>query len=186
MIARLDQETVNRLAQSFPNDGWTKLHTIVFGGSHGNRCDWNYTKDLEGIGGVYAILLPTKWFHPSRTLPLHAPHRHKGEKIQFEFVLQDFAGDGYGVAYVGKTINLRQRWRGHLMPGERKDGGQVKFGLLDCGVHSTKEEALRDLRINARIVYTKLSGPDQCANRDLLEMALCARLAPPFNIKSER
>jgi hypothetical protein len=72
-----------------------------------------------------------------------------------------------------------------LSHGERKDGGQVKYGLKDCGVEPDIEMALRRLREQAKIVYLVLSGPDECANRDILELSLCARFGPPFNIKSE-
>jgi hypothetical protein len=94
--------------------------------------------------------------------------------------------DGYGVVYVGRTTALLERWRGHLSRGERKDGGQVKFGLVDCGLYNDTDTALRALRTHARILYVVLPGPANCANRDVLEMSLCARFAPPFNIKSER
>ncbi len=188
MPATLDLPTVRRLTDSFPGGGWKIIHARTFFSERNGKTvsDWSSTKHLHYIGGVYAILLPTAWFTPPRTIHLHAPHRHKGVGIPFEFTLTDCTGDGYGVVYVGKTGNLHWRWRGHLGHGQRKDGGQVKFGLVDCQVAPDLEFALEQLRENARIIYTVLDGPDQCANRDVLEMSLCARFAPPFNIKSER
>jgi predicted GIY-YIG superfamily endonuclease len=103
----------------------------------------------------------------------------------YQFAVPVFR-EGFGVVYVGRTTDLRRRWREHLTRGQRKDGGQVKYGLVDCGVRRDTDAALKALRKNARIVYTVLPGPENCANRDVLEMALCARFAPPFNIKSER
>jgi hypothetical protein len=50
--------------------------------------------------------------------------------------------NGYGVVYVGRTADLRQRWRGHLTKGKRKDGGQVKHGITDCGLEPDEESAL--------------------------------------------
>lgn len=88
--------------------------------------------------------------------------------------------------YIGRTSNLSQRWRGHFTPGKRKDGGQVKYGLIDSEVEPDIHSALRALRENARIVYPVLPGPENCANRDVLEVSLIARFGPPFNIKSER
>jgi hypothetical protein len=120
------------------------------------------------------------------TISLHAPHSRAGVPIQFEFSLSKLTDDGYAVLYVGRSSNLSQRWRGHLTPGEPKDGGQVKYGLLNCGAFTTADAALRFLRQEGRIVYTVLDGPDHCANRDILEGSLCAQYAPPFNIKSER
>jgi hypothetical protein len=140
-------------------------------------------KHLKDIGGVYATLLPTSWFFPSRGLHLHGP---KKCIIPFEFTVRK-PMKGYGVVYVGRTANLRQRFQGHLTKGERKDGGQVKHGLMDCGLYPDDEDgALRALREHGRIIYVELSGPEYCANRDILEMSLCARFGPPFNIKSER
>jgi hypothetical protein len=182
MPATLALSRVKRLADSFPNDGWQMISTRDFVSPHG-QLDWRSTRHLKCVGGVYAILLPTAWFSVPRILHLHGP---KGTSIPFEFMVPDFTGDGYGVAYVGRTTNLCQRWSGHLCNGERKDGGQVKFGLVDCGLHADETTALQILREHARIVYTVLDGPEQCANRDLLELSLCARFAPAFNIKSER
>jgi hypothetical protein len=189
MTARLDLELVRTLAAAFPDGGaWREIETRTFVRDRGDAIfsDWRSTATLEGIGGVYAVLLPVAWFDEPLTLPLHGSHHHRGQRIQFQFSLPTLR-DGYGVVYVGRTGNLRQRWRGHLSKGDRKDGGQVKFGLLDCALHTDPLTALRALRQNGRIIYTTLlSGPENCANRDVLEMALCARFGPPFNIKAER
>src|SRR5260221_2717460 len=189
MTAVLNFPFVRSLVESFPRENWGTIQSNIFIADDSNgrfRSDWSSTKDLEGVGGVYTILLPTIWFSPRRTLYLHAPHNYEGNGIPFEFDLSDCTGDGYGIVYVGRTTNLRQRWRGHLSKGERKDGGQVKYGMVDCGFSPDCDLALRDLRQHARIIYTALSGSENCVNRDILEISLCARFAPPFNIKSER
>lgn len=188
MHARLHLEMVHRVADSFPGGDWRKITTGIFVADRGEQIhsNWQAGADMDGMGGVYAILLPAAWFSPPKTIPLHAPHRHKGKPIPFEFTVLPVTDDGYGVVYVGRTSNLLQRWKGHLSRGERKDGGQVKFGLVDCSLYADPNAALRALRANARILYVVLPGPANCANRDILEMSLCARLAPPFNIKSER
>jgi hypothetical protein len=188
MTARLDLELTQRLAASFPTGAdWQTIQARAFVQDRGDKMfsDWSSTASLEGVGGVYAVLLPVKWFDLPLTLPLHGSHRHRGNRILFQFTLPVLA-DGYGVVYVGRTGNLRQRWRGHLSKGDRNDGGQVKFGMLDCALHTDALTALRELREHGRIIYTTLTGPGNCANRDVLEMALCARFGPPFNIKSER
>lgn len=190
MPARLDLKLVRQLAGCFPDNAqvWRTLSTRDFIADRAGRffSDWSSIKHLEEIGGVYAILLPVAWFSAPRTLHLHAPHSHKGVPIPFEFTIPELTIDGYGVVYVGRSANLAQRWRGHLTPGDRNKGGQVKYGLADCEFEADLTRALQALRENARIVYTVLSGPDQCANRDILECSLCARFGPPFNIKSER
>ena len=166
MVARLDLQLVHRLAASFPGgEAWQAVSARNFVADRSDRLHSNWTpiEHLKGVGGVYAVLLPASWFCPARTLPLHAPHRHQGIRIPFEFGLAEHTSDSYGVVYVGRTSNLSQRWRGHLTPGDRKDGGQVKYGLVDCGIHANPEDALRNLRANARVVYTVLSGPEQCA-----------------------
>ncbi len=153
----------------------------------GKTLTWSAVKHLKGAGGVYAILLPTAWFSPTRVLYLHPPNGHKGAtRIPFEFTVPELIGDGYGVVYVGKATKLPQRWNGHLIKGERKRGGQVKHGLIDCGLFADELAAISAVREHAKIAYTVLSGPEQCVNRDVLEMALCGRFGPPFNVKSER
>ena len=189
MNATLDFALTQRLVGSFPSEGWRTIlsNSFIQDDSNGRfLSDWSETRDLNGIGGVYAILLPIVWFHPPRILHLHAPHRHEGVGIPFEFSVPAFTEDGYGIVYVGRTSNLRQRWRGHFCRGQRKDGGQVKYGMVDCGVADNCDSALRELRKHSRIIFTVLDGPEHCANRDVLEMSLCARFAPAFNIKSER
>jgi len=151
--------------------------------SPNGQLDLRSARHLKCVGGVYAILLPSAWFSAPRIVHLHGPKRIP---IPFEFTVPDLTGDGYGLVYVGRTTNLCQRWTGHLGKGKRKDGGQVKFGLVDCGLHPDEATALQALRKHARIVYTVLDAQEKCADRDLLEMSLCARFAPPFNIKSER
>jgi hypothetical protein len=185
--ARLHLEMVHRIATLFPGGDWRKIETPIFVADRGNQIhsNWQTAADVDEMGGVYAILLPAAWFSNPRTIPLHAPHKHEGEKIPFEFTVPAVTDDGFGVVYIGRTSNLLQRWRGHFSRGERKDGGQVKFGLVDCGLYPDPDSALRALRANARILYVVLPGPANCANRDVLEMSLCARFAPPFNIKSE-
>lgn len=184
--ATLDLLLVRRLAECFPSDPWQTISTRTFIAADRNgECysTWSSAKHLKKVGGVYAILLPTAWFAPARILHLHAP---QGSTISYQFTLPDLTGDGYGIAYVGRTADLCQRWRLHLTKGKRKDGGQVKHGLMDCGREQTEDSALRALREHARIIYTELRDPKNCANRDVLEMSLCARFGPPFNIKAER
>jgi GIY-YIG catalytic domain-containing protein len=186
--ARLDLLLTQRLADSFPSgDDWRAVHAHTFIADRGDRVfsDWSSATALKQVGGVYAVLLPVAWFDQPRTMPLHAPHTHSEAFITFEFTLSVLA-DGYGVIYVGRTTDLQRRFKQHLSNGKRKDGGQVKFGLLDCAIHADSLDALRALREHGRFCYTELPGPENCANRDVLEMALCARFGPPFNIKSER
>jgi hypothetical protein len=188
MHARLQLEMVHRVAESFPDGDWQKIETRIFVADRGEQIhsNWQAAAEVDEMGGVYAILLPAAWFSRPRTIHLHGPHKQKGEPIPFEFTVPSLTDGGYGVVYVGRTSNLLQRWQGHLSRGERKDGGQVKFGLVDCGLCSDRDTALRALRTHAQILYVVMPGPANCANRDLLEMSLCARFAPPFNIKSER
>jgi hypothetical protein len=190
MPATLNLDLVQRMSASFPVPGnfWKTFTTnlIVADRPGQSYSDWKPISHLKGVGGVYAILLPAAWFSLSRTIHLHAPHSHKGETIPFEFTVEAITDDGFGIVYVGRTSNLFQRWRGHLTSGERKDGGQVKYGLVDCGLERDVEAALQKVRSHSVFIYAELSGPEHCANRDVLEMTLCARFGPPFNIKSER
>ena len=181
-IARLHPEKAKSLAESFPQGtDWHMIETRKF--IKENRSDWSSIKHLDDVGGVYAVLLPIAWFSQPRVIHLHAPHNDEGP-IPYEFTLLELI-EGFGVVYVGRTRNLKRRLSFHLRNGKRKDGGQVKYGLFDCKLFENEIVALNKLRENARIIYTLLSGRENCANRDILEMWLFARYAPPFNIKSE-
>ncbi len=191
MPATLDRPLIDELVASFPGGPkWRTWHCLecIRDNSENLSARWGSLAHLHQQGGVYVFTLPASLFPKSNFIRLHAPHSHKGERIPYEFTVEPLTdSDGWSVVYVGRTIDLKRRFRGHLLPGARKDGGQVKYGLLDCGLcNGDPNEGLRVLREKGRIFYTVLSGPDQCANRDILEMALCARFAPPFNIKSER
>jgi hypothetical protein len=109
------------------------------------------------VGGVYAFLLPAAPFSRPTTIHLHAPNK---TRIPFEFTLAAIPESHLGVVYVGRTTRLAERFRGHLLPGKRKDGGQVKFGLLDAGVHQNESEALTYLHRYGKIVCYRLPGTD--------------------------
>ncbi|HEV2319141.1 MAG TPA: hypothetical protein VGV18_05290, partial [Verrucomicrobiae bacterium] len=75
MVARLDLEMTQRLAATFPHgDCWQTVNARTFVKDNGDRMlsDWSSTAPLEGVGGVYAVLLPISWFAQPLTLPLHA------------------------------------------------------------------------------------------------------------------
>jgi len=184
-IARLDDRLIERVVSEFPQGpGWEEFDCREIIRQQGMlEATWLPLRHLEQVGGVYAILLPAGGFARSRKIRLHGPKR---KRIPFEFTLKRLTRDGLGIVYIGRTTNLAQRWRGHLSRGERKDGGQVKFGLLDCRLCRNENAALRLLRESGRIAYCRLPGPENCANRDIIELKLCARFTPPFNIKSER
>jgi hypothetical protein len=188
MPARYDQSLVADLSKAFPTGTeWGKLNCcdVIVSNDHYLRANWSCMNNLHEKGGVYAFLLPVSWFSSPRIIKLHAPHTHTSP-IDFEFKIFPLSGMEYGVAYVGRTTDLKRRLRFHLSRGKKKDGGQVKFGVMNCGLFQQQDDALQKLREHARIIYTILSGRDHCANRDVLEISLCARFAPPFNIKSER
>jgi hypothetical protein len=185
MPARLDSGVIDSAVRSFPSgDGWTTLQCNLIGRTGNARlADWKPIAHVRRIGGVYAFLLPASCFASVRTIHLHGP---KKSEIPFDFTLEPATPDGLAVVYVGRTTNLAQRFRGHLTLGKRKDGGQVKYGLWDARVCLDEATALSFLREHGRIVYRILDGAEQTVNRDIIELSLCARHRPPFNIKSER
>ena len=96
-------------------------------------------------------------------------------------------------AYVGRTTNLLNRFRWHLGVSGRSTASQVRKGVTlakgwknDNPKHRVK--ASRLIRDHAVIVFLRkgLSGLENAATRDVLELSLCAEQIPPFNIKVER
>jgi len=188
MPARYDKNLVASLASSFPiGSEWRTIlcRDVIVSNDQYLRASWDVLNHLHQRAGVYAFLLPAEWFTPPRSILLHAPHTHDGP-IEFEFSVSALPDSTHGVVYAGKTTDLKRRSRLHLSRGETKDGGQVKFGVLNSNLFSSEDDALRAVREHGRIIYTELSGSDHVVNRDVLEIILCARFAPPFNIKSER
>ncbi|MGA3143859.1 MAG: hypothetical protein ABSF10_12685 [Verrucomicrobiota bacterium] len=184
--AVINVDLIRQVVDSFPNGGNWKVFECrkVIREPNTLLATWKDLKPLEHTAGVYAILLPMMLFDRELTLPLHAP---KGKpKIKFSFKLKPLPGDRYGVVYVGRSTKFGQRWHAHLSLGERIASAQVKYGLMDCKLIAGQRRALAYLRENGRVVYHVLNGPENCANRDIVELTLCARFKPPFNIKSER
>lgn len=188
MPARYDKNLVSALANSFPHGSeWKTINCrdVIVSNDQYLWADWSVMNHLSQRAGVYAFLLPAVWFSPPRTIQLHAPHTHDSP-IDFEFSVFPVPACEHGVLYAGKTTDLKRRVRLHLSRGKVKDGGQVKFGLMKCGLYRLEDDALRAMRGHGRIVYTELAGRDHAVNRDVLELTICALCASPFNIKSER
>ena len=144
---------------------------------------WKHLTELKNTGGVYAFIVPVVHFD-QRTIHLHAP---KSAQIPFTFAVNPLpVNHALGVVYVGRATKLKQRFQFHFAIGGRKYGGQVKHGLKDCGLVQTEEAAVMWMLENAKIVYHDMPEPEQTANRDLVELTLCSKHMPPFNVKSER
>jgi len=84
------------------------------------------------------------------------------------------------VVYVGRTTNLKQRFCAHFRIGKRIASAQVKYGLMDCEIVSDKNDnkcqssAISFMRMHGRIAYFVLSGPEETANREIIELSpLC-------------
>jgi hypothetical protein len=188
VTAKLNPDLVHQLTNSFPNDSWQTLYTRDLLKSRNGKesCNWRLIKHLEKVGGVYAILLPGVPFSTQGALHLNAPNGHGNKRIPFQSTLPDLKGETYTVVHVGRTTNLRERWRTLLTRIKGEDGTQAIAALIYCKVAADTEAALRLLRKEAKIVYTILSGPEECANREFLELSLGCRFGTPFNIKPER
>jgi hypothetical protein len=183
--AKLDRDLVARIVDAFPfGDGWQQRESRSF--VHPTRPgfrQWHHIDDLWEVGGIYAFLLPATLFAEPRVIHLHAAG---GTKILFEFTAPAICPEGLAVLYVGRTSNLRNRFEMHHTVGDRLGSAQVKYGLMDCGVCADQKQAITFIHDHARIVWHPLPGPQNAANRDLAELSLCAKWAPPFNTKAER
>lgn len=190
MAARLNEKLIAEAVANFPSgNGWTLLSCKDCGIEGKKRTDWKSISHLKMVGGLYAFLLPARFFESPRTILLHAP-RNK-PRISFEFSVKPVF-DGLGVLYVGRTTKLKQRFCAHFRIGKRIASSQVKYGLMDCKcvAHRNQKKcqlsAIDFMRTHGRIAYFALTGPEQTANREIIELSLCAQYHPPFNIKSER
>jgi hypothetical protein len=198
-VARVDFELVRGLARAFPGPPWRQVSgaelqaaAAIVGPADGTKLtfaprsgrSWKALKHLDERGGNYAFLLPRELFAQERRITLDGP---AGSKITFAFRAGDFEDlGGHVVAYVGKASKLLQRFRYHFVSTEKNTTTQVRFGLTKSKIADGAKEALRLMEEKAVIVYHELHGVEHTANRDLLELSLCARFAPPFNLKSER
>lgn len=186
MPAQLCPETIQNVVASFPfGGGWKHLEcSTLRDGQDSAKRRWTHVRDLRTEGGVYAFLAPVHFFAAPRTIHLHGPG---GIQIPFEFTLPGLsARPELGVVYAGKSSNLSQRIQFHFALGDRNYGGQVKHALVDCGIAADEVAAVLLMLAHAHIVFHELPGQDNAANRDVIELTLCAKYMPPFNIKSER
>lgn len=171
----------------FPQGDWQRvqgsgLHTPT--GRNPKARKWALLHHVHQKGGNYAFLFPKEYFAEEREITLDGPGQRK---IPFCFSTQSHPPiDGLFVAYVGKAANLKQRFQWHFSLAAKNTGAQVQYGLVKAGICQDRQSAVDFMLKHASIVYRELTGDANAANRDLLELSLCARFAAPFNIKSER
>lgn len=156
--------------------------------------------------GIYIFVFPISKLPKSKIIILHG--RTSGKKankkqIQFRFnyITNPLRKGADGVIYVGKTSNLKKRLKGHLSENVRATTNQVLRGLSGQSSHSVRKNhlhAAKDLLSKWGSVFylehshadekpaLKINGQSFVADRDLLEIKLIAKYAPPFNIKAER
>lgn len=183
-MATLDRELIERISDSFPNRGeWERLDSRNFLNPQRPRYrSWACINHLDGIGGIYAFLLPADFF-TERTIHLHST---RGSRIPFHFTAAPITEDDFAVVYIGRTANFRNRFEEHHSTGNRLAAAQVKYRLIDCGLCGDQRPAIDFLHQHARIMWHRLTGQENAANRDIIELTLCARYMPPFNVKAER
>ncbi len=185
--ATIDQAFVREVVGEFPHGSWKSLRGSNLSSSteaNSKARSWKCVRCLHKVGGVYAFLFPESHFLEEREISLDGPLKRS---IPFRFSHKTHpAHEGYVVAYVGKATNLSQRFKLHFSRTERSTVVQVRAGLVKSGFCVDRHLALDFMLQHAVIRYRELTGDEHAANRDLLELSLCARFAPPFNIKSER
>jgi hypothetical protein len=185
-LARIDADLVRTVLGEFPSGDWKTLRasSLRATGLPNLSRTWTGLSSIRSVGGNYVFLFPACHFEQEREISLDGPG---SRKIPFRFSSRSHPPcDGLVVAYVGKAANLHQRFQWHFSLARRNTGAQVQYGLLKSGVCPSRSAAVEFMLLNAIIIYRTLPGDEHTANRDLLELSLCARFAPPFNIKSER
>ena len=165
--------------------------------------------EIPQVPGVYCFVLDEKYLPKERMLILHGrSFGREGNRSQLQFrfhytasILK--AGSGL-VVYVGKASNLHGRMKGHLSTNVKSTTNQVLRGL--AGKRSSEVSALelkaarKTLLENGKVFFFEHYRKDEkkehggrddvgqslVAERDLLEIKLIAKYAPPFNLKAER
>lgn len=164
---------------------------------------------IPQLPGVYCFVLPERDLPKERVLILHgrtfgSKDKRRQLQIRFQYEAAAIAEDSGLVVYVGKAVNLRGRIKGHLSINPKATTNQVLRGLVGSPHTAVDSSALRESKmhlIEHGIVHyfehchadeakdhAALEDVGEClvAERDLLELKLIARYAPPFNIKAER
>ncbi len=184
---RIDFELVRTIAGEFPGGSWQRLDCASLHRPtelNSRAREWELLTHVHKKGGNYAFLFPEAHFAEERQILLDGPAQRK---IPFCFSTQSHSvSDGLFVAYVGKAANLHQRFQGHFGLTKKSTVAQVQFGLVKSGICTDRQSAVDFMLKHATIVYRELSADEHTANRDLLELSLCANFGSPFNIKSER
>lgn len=210
MALNANKPTKSIVATTKITDG-LDLEIPTTGGKHSKWCKV-ILKNIDHIPknpGVYCFVIPKTKIPKRRLLILHGrTFGSKSNRRQLQFAFYYRAApftDGSGlVMYVGKASNLHGRLKGHLSVNPKATTNQVLRGLVgkakaDIDIDALKE-ALEQLRNHGTIYYhehyhkDELKAPDHfrgagkslVADRDLLEIMLIAKYAPPFNIKAER
>lgn len=172
--SRIDFELVRTIAGEFPGGSWQRLDCASLHRPtelNPRAREWELLTHVHKKGGNYAFLFPAAHFAEEKQILLDGPAQRK---IPFCSSTQSHSvSDGLFVAYVWKAANLHQRF-------------QVQFGLVKSGICTDRQSAVDFMLKHATIVYRELSADEHTANRDLLELSLCAKFGSPFNIKSER
>lgn len=187
MTNRIDAGLVLSITNEFPNGKWLTLRgSDLHAPKPQNKLarNWEPIHELRGIGGNYAFLIPKSNFNKERKILLAGPNERK---IPFCFSMNNHSAivDNM-VVYVGKATDLYKRFQQHFHETKQTTAAQVQNGLVDSGICNNRVEAISFMFMNALIKYRELPGDTHVANRDLLVHSLCAKFAPPFNIKSER
>lgn len=185
--ARINLQLVHAIADQFTLGEWQRLDCTLLHRPTKNRpraCAWDLLARVRSRGGNYAFLFPEGHFTMEHQILLDGPSKRQ---IPFCFSTRTHpTSDGQFVAYVGKATNLTQRLQWHFGGAGKSTAAQVQYGLVKAGICADRQIAVDFMLKHATIVYRELSGDEHAANRDLLELSMCAKFAPPFNIKSER
>jgi len=180
-VAGLNRTLIDRCVTGFPSYPlWQKL---LLRTTANGKISWTEHKHLAGVGGVYGFLLARKHIRSPKSIDLP---RSKGRAVRFRFAASDFAclaGDQF-VAYVGKSADLLSRFQQHLHKSERGMAIQVQRELVKSRI--CLSSPIMFILRQASIVYAILPGDENAPNRDIIEVTLCGRYMPPFNIKAEK
>lgn len=182
-ITTINNRIIKSSIESFPDkDNW-KIFELKNLERKSGKIQWAGASIIPSEGGIYAFSLQkNKLGKTQYKIKLDGPQK---TVVNFQFSANDLPliKNEQIVLYFGKTRNFNNRIKQHFT--KTKTATQVLNGMVKM-FEIDFNEARQMLLSYGTYYFLSLSGDENTANRDLIEMGLISKFSAPLNIKSER